>query len=97
MHEDERGEPEGLCVVRALHRPPLFAETERGEVESLVVRPEARRRGAGRALAEAAFAWLRARGLARVEVQVAAENGEGRAFWRALGFGPAMDVLSRAL
>lgn len=97
VHEDAAGRADGLCVVRVLHRPSLFAETERGEVESLVVRPEARGGGAGRALGEAALAWLRERGLARVEVQVAVENPGARSFWEALGFGPAMDVLSRRL
>lgn len=97
VHEGPEGALDGLCVVRALRRPPLFAETARGEVESLVVLPDARRRGAGRALAEAALAWLRARGLARVEVQVAVENPGARAFWEALGFAPAMDGLARPL
>lgn len=97
VHDGPSGAADGLCVVRALHRPPLFAETARGEVESLVVLPGARGGGAGRALAEAALDWLRARGLARVEVQVAVENPGARAFWEALGFDPAMDVLARPL
>jgi ribosomal protein S18 acetylase RimI-like enzyme len=87
----------GFVLVRVLRRAPLFAETERGEIEALLVRPEARRAGVGRALVEAGLAWLRARGLARVALQVAVGNEEGRAFWRALGFELSMDVLERPL
>jgi hypothetical protein len=37
------------------------------------------------------------RGIRRAEVQVAVENAGARAFWRALGFGAATDVLERRL
>ena len=94
---DEEGDLCGLCVARVLHRPAIFAETERGEIEHLLVRESSRRRGIGRALAGAALAWMRERGIRRAEVQVIVENSGARAFWRALGFGAAMDVLERHL
>lgn len=87
----------GFVLVRVLERAPLFAETRRGEIEALFVRPEARRGGVGRALAEAGLDWLRAQGLSRAALQVATGNREGGAFWRALGFEPSMDVLERRL
>jgi GNAT superfamily N-acetyltransferase len=94
----ERGDDlAGLCAAAVLRRPPLFAETARGEIEHLFVREDARRQGVGRALAEAAAAWLRERGIGRVEVAVARANDAGSAFWHALGFRPAMDVLERGL
>lgn len=68
-------------------------ERERGEIEWLFVREEARRQGTGRALVAAVLAWLRERGVARVEIQVARANASGSAFWRALGFAASMDVL----
>ena len=94
---DEDGDLCGLCVARVLERPAIFAETERGEIEHLLVRESSRRRGVGRALAEAALAWMVERGIRRAEVQVVVENTGARAFWRALGFGAAMDVLERRL
>jgi GNAT superfamily N-acetyltransferase len=94
---DRAGDLPGLCVARLLRRQAIFAETERGEVEAIAVREDARREGLGRALAHAALGWLRERGAARVEVQVARGNASGRAFWSALGFAPAMDVLERHL
>lgn len=91
------GDLAGFCAVRALRAPPVFEETERAEIGDLAVRDGRRRRGIGRALAEAALAWVAARGLGRVEVRVASANREGQAFWRALGFGDLMDVLQRRL
>ena len=87
----------GFAALRAVRRPPLFAETERGEIEALFVRQEDRRAGVGRALVEEALRWMAARGLPRAALQVAATNAAGEAFWRALGFADAMDVLERPL
>ena len=83
----------GFVAVSLALRSGPFVESERGAIDWLFVREEARRGGAGRALAEAALAWLRERGVRRVEIQVARANTTGSAFWRALGFAPAMDVL----
>ena len=88
--------------MRALRRagpapPPIFAETERGEIEHLLVRGASRRRGIGRSLAEASLAWMSERGIQRAEIQVAVENAGARAFWDALGFTAATDVLERRL
>ena len=87
----------GFAVAALVRRPGPFVERERGEIDWLFVRGEARRRGTGRALVAAALAWLREQGTARVEIQVAHANASGRAFWRALGFAPTMDVLDLPL
>jgi ribosomal protein S18 acetylase RimI-like enzyme len=87
----------GFCTVRVDRAPPILEETVRAEITDLGVRADARRRGIGGALADAALAWARAGGTRRVEVRVAADNREGQAFWRALGFGDLMDVLQRRL
>ena len=89
--------PEGFCTVRVDRAPPILAEVERAEITDLGVREGLRRRGVGRALVGAATDWIAARGVARVEVRVAAGNREGQAFWRALGFGDLVDVLHRRL
>jgi ribosomal protein S18 acetylase RimI-like enzyme len=89
--------PAGFCVVRIDRAPPIQEERERAEITDLGVRPGARRAGIGRDLVEAALAWVRGRGVARVEIRVAVRNAEGQAFWRALGFGDFMDVLQRRL
>ena len=94
---DQGGTPEGLCIVRIDRAPPILEETERAEITDVGVRPEWRRRGVARRLVEAAQAWVQGRGVARIEIQVAAGNREGQAFWRSLGYGPLMDVLHKRL
>ena len=66
-------------------------------IEDLYVRPEARRRGVGRALLEAIGQRCAARGISYVEAQV--EAGEAEAFYAALGYGrePGVRVLSKSL
>lgn len=91
------GSAVGLCIVRIDRAPPILEETERAEISDVGVRPQWRRRGIARALVGAAEDWVRDRGVARVEIQVAAHNREGQAFWRAAGYGHLMDVLHKRL
>jgi ribosomal protein S18 acetylase RimI-like enzyme len=94
---DRNGTPEGLCIVRIDRAPPILEETERAEITDLGVRPELRRRGIARQLVEEAQSWVRDRGVARIEIQVATGNREGQAFWRSIGYGALMDVLHKRL
>lgn len=87
----------GLVSVAIARRSAHFAERIRGHIDHLVVRRRARRAGVGRGLAEQALAWLAESGVSRVELQVDLDNQEGRAFWAALGFQPAMELLERRL
>ncbi len=87
----------GFCAVRVDRAPPILIERDRAEITDLLVRAGARRRGLGRRLVESASAWVKQQGLDRCEVRVAAQNGEGQAFWRAMGFADLMDVLQRRL
>lgn len=91
------GRVSGFCAAHVERSPALARESCRAEITELVVEPAARRRGSGRALADAALAWARSRGVERVEVRVAARNEAGQAFWRRLGFGAFVDVLDRRL
>jgi ribosomal protein S18 acetylase RimI-like enzyme len=87
----------GFCLARYEPAPRVLREAGRVAITEIGVDASARRSGVGRALVDAALAWGRARGAARVEVRVAARNAEGQAFWRALGFGDFVDVLDRRL
>lgn len=89
--------PIGLCIVRIDRAPPILEETERAEITDLGVRPSMRRRGIGRRLVEEATAWVRDRGVARIEIQVATGNREGQAFWRSIGYADLLDVLHKRL
>jgi len=94
---DRNGMPEGLCIVRIDRAPAILEETERAEITDLGVRPEMRRKGVARQLVEEAQSWVRDRGVARIEIQVATGNREGQAFWRSIGYGALMDVLHKRL
>jgi ribosomal protein S18 acetylase RimI-like enzyme len=91
------GDLHGLAIVRIDRAPPIHVETARAEITDVGVRAAHRRRGIGSALVARALAWIRERGVERVEVRVAHANAEGQAFWRAQGFGDLMDVLERRL
>ncbi len=93
----EEGAPEAFCSVELRAASPLLAEPGRAEIADLYVSPTLRRSGRGRALVEAALAWIRERGIVRVEVRVVAANREGQNFWRALGWSDFVDVLQRRL
>ena len=86
--------------LRRLSEDAINDELERGDraIEThLGVRPEMRRHGVGRLLVEEAQSWVRDRGVARIEIQVATGNTEGQAFWRAIGYADLMDVLHKRL
>jgi len=87
----------GMAMVRIDRAPPILEEVERAEITDLGVEPDWRRRGVATQLVRVALGWIRARGVERVEVRVAAGNAEGQAFWRALGFGPHMQILQRRI
>jgi ribosomal protein S18 acetylase RimI-like enzyme len=94
---DEDGDLPGMCIVRIDRAPPILEETRRAEITDLGVREDARRRGIGATLADAALRWVSDADVVRVEVRVASGNAEGQAFWRALGFDDLMDVLHKRL
>jgi ribosomal protein S18 acetylase RimI-like enzyme len=87
----------GFCSVRVERAAAALVETARAEIADLGVHALRRRRGVGRALVAAARAWVRSRGVERLEVRVAVRNPEGQAFWRALGFEGFVDVLHHRL
>ena len=65
------------------------------QVRDFYVEPEWRRRGHGRAFAEAMFAWLRAQGVEQIDLNVREDNPVALAFWRSLGFDLALYRLRR--
>lgn len=85
----------GVAVLA--YHPNVSAGALFASIEDLYVRPEARRRGVGRALLRAADERCAKRGISYVEVQV--QNEEAGAFYAALGFEPerCVRVFSRSL
>ena len=83
-------------LLRALHRDPdaeILVYDRNGTPEGLcIVRIDR-----APPILEEAQAWVRDRGVARIEIQVASGNPEGQAFWRAIGYADLMDVLHKRL
>jgi GNAT superfamily N-acetyltransferase len=77
-------------------RPNVSAGASFASIEDLYVSPDARGRGAGRALLEAVEERCRARDVSYVEVQT---DDEAAAFYGACGYEPEMGVrvLSRSV
>lgn len=65
-----------------------------GEIDSLWVAPEIRAGGVGTALAAAAVALLRDRGVWTVRTLICADNAEAAEFWRGAGFSADMTCFS---
>ncbi len=61
---------------------------ERGELETVVVRPTARRQGTGGALCRAVIQWCRQQGAASVELEVRAASVGARRLYESLGWRP---------
>ena len=92
-----RTEDQILGVALLAYRLNVSAGGLFASVEDLYVRPEARRRGVGRALLQAADERCEDRGISYVEAQV--EEREAEQFYAALGYEPetSVRVLSRSL
>lgn len=70
--------PDGFALGRAV--------ADEAELLTIAVRPEARRKGAGRALVAAFLAEARRRGAARAFLEVADDNGAAIGLYRSAGF-----------
>jgi N-acetylglutamate synthase-like GNAT family acetyltransferase len=81
---EEDGTLFGVCAFHAL--PRLDDDAPLGRITLLLVVPEARRRGHGRALAEAAAARLADLGCTRIEAMAEIELGAAPDFFRRLGW-----------
>jgi GNAT superfamily N-acetyltransferase len=92
-----RAEDQLLGVALLAYRLNVSAGGLFASVEDLYVRPEARRRGVGRALLQAADERFQERGISYVEAQV--EGKEAELFYAAVGYEPetGVRVLSRSL
>ena len=73
-------------LVSANLRPTLYHSGRSALIEELIVDPEARDQGVGRALVEAVVTWAVAQGASEVEVSTGKENEAAQAFYRQCGF-----------
>lgn len=83
----------GICVLR--RRPAYFEPQEHGLVTDLDVAAPFRRMGLGAQVLDALCAWLRGRGIDRVEAEAVMANELSLGFWRKRGFAPYYQAMAR--
>ena len=76
----------GFSMAMVRDYPPVFETTRHGFIQDVIVTEQTRRRGIGTRLYEETMEWIRARGVSRVELEVASTNPISQAFWYAMGF-----------
>jgi ribosomal protein S18 acetylase RimI-like enzyme len=81
---DDDAPPAGVCQLR--YRLSVWTGAPDCWLEDLFVRADARGRGLGRSLLEAAVERARERGCLRIELDVNEENREALALYRSAGF-----------
>ena len=88
---------DGFLAAQVKRLPPHLAadKAKVGFISELFVRPDARHRGTGRALVEAAFDWFRRADVGSIELHVLVGNAGGRRFWEQLGFVPELVQMRR--
>jgi len=96
---EEGTRPCGLMYVLERSAPdlPLFVPRRYALVDTLIVMPEAQRRGIGRALLGHAEEWARQRGLAQVELGVHEFNVGAIALYEAVGYRTERRVMAKQL
>jgi GNAT superfamily N-acetyltransferase len=82
----EDGDGAGIAGVLSIRPTRHFTGEHDGYIGELAVAAHAVRRGAGRALIDAADRWARDHGLAHLTLHTGAFNAGARAFYAALGF-----------
>ncbi len=83
----------GYSIAQVNAYPPIFTRERYGFISDVAVRAGHRRRGLGTSLVESMLEWLKARGLSRIELRVAAKNRVGNQFWKKLGFNDYVQIL----
>jgi diamine N-acetyltransferase len=93
------GECVGLATVHLRDAPtfPIFIPQQHAVIDTLVVRPDWRRKGIGRKLYEACEAWATARAAPWLDINVYEFNAEARRFYTVVGFGSVMRRMRKPL
>jgi hypothetical protein len=76
----------GVSGDRVVATVMVGHDGHRGWVYYLAVAPHARRQGHGRAMMNAAAAWLHARGVPKLNLMVRGENAGVHAFYQSIGY-----------
>ncbi len=87
-------EPVGMALVH-LEQPSRMSSEQAVELSRVVVRPDRRGLGAGKAMIDAAADWARERRVRSMVAAVFVANEASISFWRAAGFEPWVERMVR--
>ena len=92
---DEEGTILGFVVLQTQLTPPLpwMVRYRFAALMDLMVRPDARNKGIGTALIDAAKAWTRQNGLRFLELDVLSGNQRARSLYEREGFAPVLSTM----
>ena len=82
--EDDAGRAIGYMILGEF--TPFFARRPVGFVYDVWVAPDSRQKGVGRFLMDEADRWARAKGYAKLKLEVGGTNASAQALYRAAGF-----------
>jgi ribosomal protein S18 acetylase RimI-like enzyme len=83
------GRADGAIVATAM----VGHDGHRGWVYYVAVDPDRQKQGLGRAIMDAAEAWLRAAGLPKLQLLVRRENAQAGAFYQSIGYEEADTIV----
>jgi ribosomal protein S18 acetylase RimI-like enzyme len=83
------GRTDGAIVATAM----VGHDGHRGWVYYVAVDPDCRMKGLGRAMMDAAEAWLRAAGVPKLQLLVRRENAKAGAFYQSIGYEEADTII----
>lgn len=84
------GRVSGYCLGWLARNPPIYSVNLVGFISELAVRTDARRRGVGTVLIEAARRWFDSREVTEFQLATAIWNRSAQAFWHSLGGRPIL-------
>ena len=92
---DEEGTILGFVVLQTQLTPPIpcMVRYRFAALMDLMVRPDARNKGIGTALIDAAKAWTRQNGLRFLELDVLSGNQRARSLYEREGFAPVLSTM----
>jgi len=87
----------GYVVVSVSSAPDVFVIRKRLYVQDMMVDASCRRAGIGRKLMQPVMAFAKEQQIEKMDLLVAVKNEEANIFWKAMGFEPALNYMTRYL
>ena len=87
----------GYIIAGISTTPEVFVIRRRLYIQDMMVSPEYRRKGIARKLVGEVFVLAKERDIEKMDLLAAVKNEESNKFWRAMGFEPALNCMTKYL